>query len=111
MSDVIYVCETCRLEDGQVPGAEFAHALSQGVGHLDIEVRRVACLNQCDTPMSLALRGAGKTAYLFANVVLSDVADAAALAGLYVAAKDGEITDARPAGRLRHCLVGKIPAL
>ncbi|GAA6209048.1 hypothetical protein NBRC116601_23410 [Cognatishimia sp. WU-CL00825] len=94
-----------------MPGEDFATALAERVSHLEIEVRTVACLNLCDTPMSLALRGVGKTAYLFSDVAASDVGDAAALAGLYVAAQDGEITDARAAGRLRHCLVGKIPAI
>ena len=111
MADTIFVCETCCLENMQTPGADFAARLAERFDPESVEIRTVACLNQCDEPMSLALRSQGKTAYLFAKVQPEDLDDAAALIRLYTAALDGEIKDARPAGRLRHCLVGRIPAI
>lgn len=76
----------------------------------DVEgVETVECMNQCDRPVALALRGAGKDVYLFAGVGTGDVADAVALARLYRAAEGGRIADARAAGRLRMCLVGRVP--
>jgi predicted metal-binding protein len=66
-------------------------------------------MNLCEQPMALGLRAEGCDAYLFSGVIADDLDDAAALARLYVDAAQGKITDARPAGRLRHCLVGRIP--
>jgi len=41
---------------------------------------------------------------------VTDAMDIAATVCTYAASLNGEITDARPCGRLRHCLIGKIPA-
>jgi predicted metal-binding protein len=111
MGHVVFICETCCLKNGQVPGAEFALGLETALAGDDVDVRKVACMNMCDAPMSLALGAAGKASYLFSGVEAGDVADAAALTRLYIAAEKGEITDARAAGRLRLCLAGKVPAL
>ncbi len=111
MTNVVFICETCCLKDGQMPGVQFAAQLRDHLVSDDAEVRLTACMNMCDEPMSLSLRANGKTTYLFAGVEATDVADAAALVRLYIAAHDGEITDARDAGRLRMCLRGKVPAL
>ena len=72
-------------------------------------VETVECMNQCDRPVALALRGTGKDVYLFAGVGGGDVVDAVALARLYREAAAGRIADARAAGRLRMCLVGRVP--
>lgn len=53
--------------------------------------------------------GQGKDVYLFAGVGAGDVDDAVALVRLYGEAPGGTITDARAAGRLRECLVGRVP--
>ena len=75
-----------------------------------VALERVDCMNQCDTPVSLALRGEGRDVYLFAGVdPVQDVEDAVALARLYAEASGGTITDARAAGRLRFCLTGRVP--
>ena len=75
-----------------------------------IALEQVDCMNQCDTPVSLALRGEERDVYLFAGVdPARDVEDALALAQLYRDAPGGTITDARPAGRLRFCLTGRVP--
>ena len=77
-----------------------------------VDVRTESCLNMCDEPLALALRAPCKVAYLFAGLQPdTDLDDTLALIRLYVTAKDGVIADARPAGRLRFCLKGRIPAL
>ncbi|MCG6904620.1 MAG: DUF1636 domain-containing protein [Rhodobacter sp.] len=99
--DRVIVCGTCA------GGAGFAAALRDaGVDG----VETVACMNQCDRPVTLAFRAKGKDAYLFAGIdPVADLADALALVRLYAEAPGGTIADARPAGRLRYCLVGRIP--
>lgn len=109
MADVIYLCETCCLANGQKPGAAFAKALSEVLSGTNIDVRLTGCMNLCEAPMALALQGTGKSAYLFSGVRPDDVQDAAGLARLYVDLNGAEISDARKAGRLRHCLVGRLP--
>lgn len=98
--DRVIVCGTC--EGGQA----LAEAL-RGAGVDGVEM--VACMNQCERPVALALRGAGKDVYLFAGVAPGDADDAVALVRLYAEAPAGTITDARAAGRLRECLVGRVP--
>ena len=109
MTDRIYICETCQDETGKTLGpalAEFVRAARvEG-----IEVVLSPCLNLCDEPVSLALRAPNKMAYLFSGIVESDARDVVALARLYAEARGGVIEDARPAGRLRYCLKGRIPA-
>ena len=116
MAHVIFVCDTCCPKNGQPRGAGFAATLRAALAAeaelADVEVRTESCLNMCEEPMALALRAPGKVAYLFAGLdPEEDVADTLALVRLYREAPDGVIADARPAGRLRFCLKGRVPAL
>lgn len=104
----VIVCETCAAPEQNPTGAEFARDL-QALVPENVRVETTACMNLCEQPMALALRAEACDAYLFSGVVAEDLDDAAALVRLYVEAQEGQITDARPAGRLRHCLVGRIP--
>ncbi|WP_341212501.1 DUF1636 family protein [uncultured Limimaricola sp.] len=108
--DCITICATCAAP-GQAPeGAALADALCKGLRD-GVVVRLVDCLNVCHSPVALSIRGAGKTAYLFAGVdPATQAAEVRKLADLYAAAPGGEITDARPLGQLRHGLIGRIPA-
>lgn len=110
MPQKLFICETCTTADGQTPGADLARSVSQAL-EVETEVVLVECLNICDEPVSLALRAPGKMAYLFSGVEAGDAVDIAALARLYAEAPDGVIEDARPAGRLRFCLKGRVPAV
>lgn len=104
--DRLILCGTCAGGEGVRLAEGIAGALPDGVS-----VDLVDCLNVCDRPVAMALRGPGKDVYLFAGVAESDVQDAACLAHLYARAPGGRIVDARPAGRLRHCLLGRVPRL
>ncbi|SFH44370.1 Predicted metal-binding protein [Palleronia marisminoris] len=103
MTAILHLCATCR------PGVEtgpLRDALPEGV-----ELRLHECLNACGKPVALSVQGRG-TGYLFAGVdPVEDAADIAATARTYMAAPGGAIEDARPCGRLRFCLIGRLPAI
>lgn len=94
------VCATCREGAGQaLAGLEGA------------EVRFTECLNACGRPVALAVTGEGRATYLFAGVDPErQAAEVAAFLRLYAAAPVGEVLDAREAGDLRLCLIGRVPA-
>ncbi|TNC52391.1 DUF1636 domain-containing protein [Rubellimicrobium rubrum] len=103
MGDRITVCATCREGAGR--------ALADRLAAAGLEVRLVECLNACGAPLALAVTGEGKATYLFAGVEPETQAEeVVAFAGLYRDAPDGEVADARGAGRLRFCLRGRVPA-
>jgi predicted metal-binding protein len=108
--DCITICATCAAP-GQAPeGAALAEAVRDGLREGCV-LRLVDCVNVCHSPVALSIRGAGKTAYLFAGVdPAAQAAEIRKLADLYAEAAGGDITDARPLGALRHCLIGRIPA-
>lgn len=110
----VTVCETCTAAGETPRGGMFAQelqALLADAGLPDIAVETVACLNACSDPTALSFRAVGKWAYLFAGVdPTRDGPDVVAFARLYLDSADGDITDARACGRLRHCLRGRIPA-
>lgn len=109
MTTRVIICDTCAAPGGVAQGAAFADALRPLVPE-GVVVETTACMNQCERPMALALRGEGRDVYLFAGVdPAQDLEDTAALVRLYAEAEGGTITDARPAGRLRHCLTGRVP--
>jgi len=115
VKDRVIICETCAAAGARPRGADFAGALRDRVAAdpelANVEVTTTACMNLCEAPVAMALRGAGKDVYLFSGVEPdTDISDTLALLGLYVASPDGAITDARAAGRLRHCLRGRVPA-
>lgn len=77
-----------------------------------VELAEQSCFNACEAPTALSLQGPGRATYFFTGVKpLQDVGDILATLRLYLAAPDGWIEDARPCGRLRHCLAGRVPAL
>ena len=74
-------------------------------------MRLVECLNACGAPLALAVTGEGKATYLFGGVdPEAQAGEVLVFAGLYREAPGGEVADARAAGRLRFCLLGRIPA-
>ena len=86
-------------------------ALGDGLGDA-VDLASADCMGACAEPVSLALQGEGRASYLFSGVSpLEDVADILATCREYLAAPGGWIVDARPCGRLRLCLKGRIPAL
>jgi len=105
----IVVCSTCERADGKAFAAALRAALA--ARGIDFTVQDHACLSSCARPLSVAFAAPGKATYLFGDIDPgTDLDDALAFAALYAACPDGWIEDARGAGRLRHCLVGRVPA-
>ncbi|HVG49166.1 MAG TPA: DUF1636 family protein [Rubellimicrobium sp.] len=85
--------------------------MADHLGSAGVEVRLVECLNACGAPLALAVTGEGKATYLFGGLDPEEqVQEVLAFAALYREAPEGEVADARPCGRLRFCLRGRIPA-
>lgn len=108
MTHRLTICVTCASPGVDPQGAALAAAVDLPEGW---EVVLQPCLNMCDSPLAAAVQGAGRATYLLAGLTLDDAADLAGFATLYDAAPQGWITDARPAGRVRLCLRGRVPAL
>jgi predicted metal-binding protein len=114
----VFICSTCRPEDEATPkGAALADDLKRIFANADEAVIRdfiietFECMSACSKPVAVSFRAKGKAAYMFAGIdPATDQHDILAFARLYAAAKDGWIEDARPCGRLRFCLLGRIPA-
>ncbi len=105
----VIICDTCAAAGESAQGEAFAQVLRGRVG-AGVRVETTSCMNQCAAPVSLALRAEGKDMYLFHSLdPKQDLDDTLALIELYRMAEGGTIEDARPAGRLRHCLSGRIP--
>lgn len=109
MAHRVVVCSTCENTDGKA----FAECLRRAFADRDMgfEVQDHDCMSNCSRPLSIAFSASGKATYLFGGIdPATDLDDALAFAGLYATSTDGWIEDARGAGRLRHCLIGRVPA-
>ena len=93
-------------------GCEGGAALAAALEALSppVAAQRVPCMNVCDNPACVSVRATGKPAYLFAGVGAGQAAEVAAFRAMFEGSETGEIADARPLGRLRFCLIGRIPA-
>ena len=111
----IHICRTCCKTDEAPPGPALAQrlraALANEAGLSDVKVRDARCMLTCGSPVAVSLTCPGKMSYLFADVQAKyDLDNLLALVRLYRASPGGIINDARPIGRLRHCLKGRLPA-
>lgn len=115
MRHKLTICSTCLKDGEDTPkGAAMADALRVMLatdGFKDFVVETVECMNACSNPTAISFRAPNKAAYMFAGVdPQRDHADIIAFARLYSETSDGMIEDATPCGRLRHLLIGRIPA-
>ncbi len=114
----VFICSTCLKDDEDTPkGVALAEALkgvfaaSSKAEIRDFNIETFECMSACANPVAVSFRAKGKAAYMFSGIdPAKDQQDILAFARLYIAAKDGWIEDARPCGRLRFCLLGRIPA-
>lgn len=75
-----------------------------------VSVERGPCMGSCETPITIALQGADRASYVFSGIKPDqDMADIVNTCRLYTDSPGGQILDARPCGRLRHCLRANIP--
>ena len=105
----VVICSTCDGCDGKAFAVQVRVALAKA--GLDFEVCDFDCMSNCDRPLSVAFKADDKATYLFGDVAPArDLADMVAFARMYANRDDGWIEDARGAGQLRHCLIGRVPA-
>lgn len=105
MTHWVIVCRTCKAGEALARG--LAEAMD-GAG-LVYDVTGTDCMSGCTRPSTVAFRAPGKTAYLFGDLSPADLPDLVSFARLYLAAPDGNLTDARPLGDLRLKAIARIP--
>ena len=106
------LCAGCHVATGADVEDSLSRLRPLVEGDLPVSIRTAECLGACQSPVSLALQGPGLATYLFAGVDPgSDASDIANTCRTYLDSPRGWIEDARPCGRLRHCLRARIPAL
>ncbi|CTQ56154.1 putative metal-binding protein [Roseibium album] len=116
MSEVqLFLCKTCNSKDthGTIH-SEHRSAIEDALGQAglaaQISVASVDCLGACERSQTLAIRGKESAALLFGSLELpNDIPDIISTCRVYLDAKGGWIEDARGCGRLRLCLIGRIP--
>ena len=105
---VLRLCSEC---DGP-PWASLRAALADAQFAAPVDLLPHPCMNGCARPVSMALHGAGRATCFFAGVdPAADAGDIVETLHAYIAAPRGWIEDARPCGRLRECLVGRVAAI
>lgn len=113
MSDQITLrlCASCTPE---TTGADTAlrDALQRAGISGSVSIVAQNCFGACGSPVALSLQAQGRATYLFSGVdPNTDQDDIVATAQAYLSAPQGWIVDARACGRLRFCLVGRVPVL
>lgn len=104
----VHFCQNCASSDLATLHREIA---TSGLTDTVSIVER-GCMNGCASPVSMAMQGPGRATYFFNGVdPAADAVDLVATLHAYLATPDGWIEDAQPCGRLRFCLVGRVPAL
>ena len=111
----VLICNTCARAPDASPLAEDIDTLRDALRNAGLsaqfEVAEVGCFGGCSDPSGIGFQGQGRASYVFSGTdIASDLSDVVAFCEAYLAAKDGWIEDARPLGRLRHCLRARIPA-
>ena len=111
----ILICNTCARAQDAGPLAdeidELRNALISAGFATQFEVAEVGCFGGCSDPSGIGFQGQDRASYVFSGTdITSDLKDVLAFCEAYLAAKEGWIEDARPLGRLRHCLRARIPA-
>jgi len=103
----ITLCNSCALGK-----AGFARRLADQLVAAGIvaELAGVDCMSGCARDSTIAFRAAGKTAYLFGDLVANDLPDLITFALAYAASPDGNFADARRLGALRTKAIARIPA-
>ena len=102
----ITLCGSCALG-----AAGFAEPLAAALADAGIaaSVATTECMSGCTRASTLAVRAAGKTAYLFGDLTAADVPELILFARLYAESGDGNLADARLLGRLRFKAIARIP--
>lgn len=110
----LLICGSCMAsvspnQDHQFR-ADVAAAIDEAGLADTIAVERGPCMGSCETPITIALQGHDRASYVFSGIKPDqDIPDIINTCRLYADSPGGQILDARPCGRLRHCLRANIP--
>lgn len=108
---MLHLCQGCGRTD-LADLADLESAIDGAFAARQVRIVTQPCMNGCARPVSMALQSAGRSTYFFAGVdPATDIPDIVATLRAYIDAPQGWIEDARPCGRLRLCLVGRVPTL
>lgn len=103
----LHLCKGCGPHDP----AALQRRLDAVFQDCPVRVVSQACMNGCAKPVSMGLQADGLATCFFAGVDPdADAEDIISTIQTYLDAPKGWIEDARPCGRLRFCLVGRVPA-
>lgn len=110
----VLICNTCLRASDARPLADDIDALRTAIQTAGLaaqfEVAEVGCFGGCSDPSGIAFQGQGRASYVFSGTdLVGDLKDVLTFCHAYIEAKEGWIEDARPLGRLRHCLRARIP--
>lgn len=115
MSQILHICQSCLGTDTAKPPSDRELAALQAkfiAADMNVTVARVDCLNVCDAPAAISLQAADKASYVFSGIdITADAEDIVATCKAHAKAEMGWITDASECGRLRFCLVARLPSL
>ncbi|MDK3074507.1 DUF1636 family protein [Sedimentitalea sp. JM2-8] len=105
----LWLCANCERS---ADWSSLRRLLAEADLPAQVRLEARGCMNGCADPVALAIQSAGRATYFFTGIAPEeDASDIVATLRCYLAAPDGWIDDARPCGRLRHCLKGRVPAL
>ena len=115
----LYVCQTCVRDREPPPGEPtrgrlLAEAIETLLAALPAEawrpiLRRVACLNACLSPCSIALRAPGKLALRFSRLAPEDAGAVVTLAAAYGRSNDGDLPEDALPPALQNKLSARVP--
>ena len=114
VTQTLHICQSCLpIKDASPPSDADLISLQEKLqaAGLDISVRSVDCLNVCNAPAALSLQAPKRASYVFSGVdIQSDSDDILATCIEHLKSDAGWITQAMACGRLRFCLVARIPS-
>ena len=105
---MLHLCQGC----GRTDLADLESAIDGAFAARQVRIVTQPCMNGCARPVSMALQSADRATCFFAGVdPATDIPDIVATLRAYIDAPQGWIEDARPCGRLRLGLGGRVPTL
>lgn len=115
MHQTLHICQSCiATQKAKPPTSNELAALQEKLSSagLDVSVKSVDCLNVCDAPAAVSLQALGKASYVFSDIdITTDAEDIISTCQQHLAADNGWIVDALACGRLRFCLVARLPSI
>ena len=113
----VLVCITCRIPSDSVDAPRKGLALAEATSHalgdaLDVEVKRVRCLGNCNRGLSAAIRRANAWTYVFGHLDAErDGPTLIAGARLFAGSTDGLMPWRGRPDPLKRGLIARVPPL